>query len=147
MFVHELYVLWPFVCGNSTVYTAYKNRKFANIFKGTAASSFRALVQGRGFDESTYPYKKEGSRVLAYWNGSNFHKEGNNLPNNVRPCDKCEISHEVTDIDLTEYSFPEEHESDDEDVGNNDNDESAHDYAVSRHNTDKDEDEAEDTSC
>ena len=145
MFVHELYVLWPFVCGNSTVFTAYKNRKFANIFKGTAASSFRALVERRGFDESTYPYKKEGNRVLAYWNGSDFHKEGNNLPNNVRPCDEGEICHEITDIDLTEYSFPEEHVSDHEDVEKNDEDENAHENSVSRHNSENDE--PEDTSC
>ena len=127
MFVQELYVLWPFICGNSTVFTAYKNKKFENIFKGSSAKSFRTLVRERGFDEATYPYKKEGSRVLTYWNGANFHKIGNNLPKNQHGGDKNESSHEFRDIDPSEFTFPEDNESDDEDNGNNDKDDTAHD--------------------
>ena len=66
------------------------NGYFDDIFKGTAAQSFRDFVKHMGHTESTYPYHDTGNVVLKFWKGPNFKNRegGNNLPKNTLPWDK-----------------------------------------------------------
>jgi len=86
----ELFFLWPCICGSEYTETYINNGKFNDIFKGTAAQSFRDFVKSMGHTESTYPYHATGAVVLKFWKGPNFKSRGggNNLPNNTLPWDK-----------------------------------------------------------
>ena len=86
----ELCFLWPCICGSEYAATYMNNGYFDDIFKGTAAQSFRDFVKHMGHTESTYPYHDTGNAVLKFWKGPNFKNRegGNNLPKNTTPWDK-----------------------------------------------------------
>ena len=86
----ELFFLWPCICGSEYTETYMNNGYFDDIFKGTAAQSFRDFVKHMGHTESTYPYHDTGNAVLKFWKGPNFKNRegGNNLPKNTLPWDK-----------------------------------------------------------
>ena len=90
MMFWELFFLWPCICGSEYAETYMNNGYFDDIFKGTAAQSFRDFVKNMGHTESTYPYHDTGNIVLKCWKGPNFKNRegGNNLPNNTLPWDK-----------------------------------------------------------
>ena len=53
------------------------------VFKGTAAESFREYVIQSNFNENTYPFYAKGNKVLKTWRGPKFGiAPGNNLPAN-----------------------------------------------------------------
>ena len=90
MMFWELFFLWPCICGSEYAETYMNNGYFDDIFKGTAAQSFRDFVKHMGHTESTYPYHDTGNVVLKFWKGPNFKNRegGNNLPKNSLPWDK-----------------------------------------------------------
>ena len=90
MMFWELFFLWPCICGSEYTETYMNNGYFDDIFKGTAAQSFRDFVKHMGHTESTYPYHDTGNAVLKFWKGPNFKNRegGNNLPKNTLPWDK-----------------------------------------------------------
>ena len=90
MMFWELFFLWPCICGSEYAETYMNNGRLDDIFKGTAAKSFRDFVKHMGHTESTYPYHDTGNVVLKFWKGPNFKNRegGNNLPKNTHPWDK-----------------------------------------------------------
>ena len=90
MMFWELFFLWPCICGSEYTETYINNGYFDDIFKGTAAQSFRDFVKHMGHTESTYPYHDTGNAVLKFWKGPNFKNRegGDNLPNNTLPWDE-----------------------------------------------------------
>ena len=83
----ELLFLWPGICGSDYTETYINNEKLNDIFKGTAAQSFRDFVKNMGHTEATYPYHTTGDVVLEFWRGPNFKPrgDGNNLPKKIIP--------------------------------------------------------------
>ena len=84
MFVQEAFFIWPLICGCQCVAELDDDEEFNDIFKGTAAKSFRKLVTDFGFNDTNYPYYPSGAKVLKVWKGANWTKHyiGNNLPVN-----------------------------------------------------------------
>lgn len=82
MFVHELFYLWPLICGCQCLAELDMQGALDNIFKGSAAETFRSFVLDKGLDEGEYPFYLSGPKVLKTWKGANFAKEGNNLVKN-----------------------------------------------------------------
>ena len=84
MMFWELFFLWPCICGSEYAETYMNNGYFDDIFKGTAAQSFRDFVKNMGHTESTYPYHDTGNVVLKFWKGPNFkNREGGTISQTI----------------------------------------------------------------
>ena len=73
LFVHVVVFVWPFVCASSLADKLEENVGLHTLFKGSAAETFREIVECLGFTEETYPYYKsyekeeDKNKVLRIW--------------------------------------------------------------------------------
>ena len=73
LFVHVVVFVWPFVCASSLADKLEEDVGLHTLFKGSAAQTFRDIVECLGFTEETYPYYKsydkeeDKNKVLRIW--------------------------------------------------------------------------------
>ena len=78
LFVQVAVFVWPLVCSSKIAIRLNREKGLHTFFKGTSASTFRAIVEHLGFNEDTYPYfptfdsPDTENKVLRIWEGTDF---------------------------------------------------------------------------